>query len=256
MSDTSDGRAVIDAAPPVRKAHEQVSDGLLALMRSGALGSGERLPTEHELARHFGVSRATIREALRSLTAQQLIRTTKGATGGSFVTLPTVGTITDYIGSTVDLLQRADHVSLHEFLEARELLEIPAARLAAERKTLKSVEKLRQSIDRPPLIPSRQAGFVNHASFHAIVIEAAENSLLYIAAQPVFAVLQRSLAEYDPGAAFDTAVDEHHVEITNVIERGDGDGAARLMKEHLDFLRPYHERAWHERKPPRRQEPA
>ncbi|MGH3039100.1 MAG: FadR/GntR family transcriptional regulator, partial [Gaiellaceae bacterium] len=72
----------------VRKAYEQVNDQLRELIVSGELAPGERLPNEAVLAREFGVSRATVREALRILTAQNLIRTTKGAGGGSYVTLP------------------------------------------------------------------------------------------------------------------------------------------------------------------------
>src|SRR5713226_7692934 len=59
----------------VRKAYEQVADQLRDLIVSGELERGERLPNETVLAREFGVSRATVREALRLLTAQSLIRT-------------------------------------------------------------------------------------------------------------------------------------------------------------------------------------
>ncbi len=63
----------------------------------GRLARGERLPNETLLAREFGVSRATVREALRLLAAQNLIRTAKGAGGGSYVTLPTVDHLSDYM---------------------------------------------------------------------------------------------------------------------------------------------------------------
>ena len=83
------------------------------------------------LAREFGVSRATVREALRILAAQNLIRTTKGAGGGSYVTLPTVDHISEFLRGNLNLLSEAEHVSLEELLEVRELVEVPAARLAA-----------------------------------------------------------------------------------------------------------------------------
>ena len=74
----------------VRKGYEQVADQLRELIVTGELPQGGRLPTETELARQLGVSRTTVREALRLLAAQGLIRTAKGQTGGSYVTLPTV----------------------------------------------------------------------------------------------------------------------------------------------------------------------
>jgi GntR family transcriptional regulator, transcriptional repressor for pyruvate dehydrogenase complex len=220
-------------------------------MRAGELDPGQRLPSETELARHFAVSRTTVREALRLLTAHQLIRTSKGPTGGSVVTLPTADNISDYLGSTMYLLGRADHVSLEEFLQAREVLEVPAARMAAERHAQVDLERIRRSLQIAPLQKApddaaRRQGFVNHTTFHALVVEASGNTLLCIAAHPVFAVLQRALAESNPGKRFDRVVDEQHLEIVEAIEDADADLAARLMKEHLDFLRPYHDRAWRE----------
>ena len=67
----------------MRKAYEQVADQLRELIVTGELAPGERLPTETVLAREFGVSRATVREALRLLAAQGLIRTAKGAAAGA-----------------------------------------------------------------------------------------------------------------------------------------------------------------------------
>ena len=115
----------------VRKAYEQVADQLRDLIVSGRLARGERLPNETVLAREFGVSRATVREALRLLTAQSLIRTAKGAGGGTYVTMPTVDHVSEFLNSALELLTAAEHVTLDELLEAREALEVPAARLAA-----------------------------------------------------------------------------------------------------------------------------
>jgi len=65
------------------KQYEQVAEQLRTLVVAGTLQPGARLPNEEVLAREYGVSRATLREALRSLAAQDLIRTSKGAGGGS-----------------------------------------------------------------------------------------------------------------------------------------------------------------------------
>src|SRR5919206_988469 len=89
----------VPAVQRVRKAYEQVADQLRELITSGELAPGQRLPSEAALAVQFGVSRATIREALRVLLTQNLIRTTKGAHGGSFVNLPTVDHISAFLSS-------------------------------------------------------------------------------------------------------------------------------------------------------------
>ena len=119
----------------VRKAYEQVYDQLRDWIMRGELSRGARLPNEAVLAREFGVSRGTVREALRVLAAQNLIRTAKGAGGGSFVTLPTVDHISTFLHANISLLSESDDVTLREFLEARELLEVFAARRCAERRT-------------------------------------------------------------------------------------------------------------------------
>src|SRR6185437_1079062 len=83
---TADRRAGVSRAGGTGaavKAYEQVAGVLHGRVVAGELEPGSRLPTEAMLATEFGVSRATVREALRQLDAQSLIRTSKGATGGS-----------------------------------------------------------------------------------------------------------------------------------------------------------------------------
>ena len=63
----------------------QISDTLRDAIIAGELSADQRLPSETELAERFGVSRPTVREALKRLAAQNLIRTQRGATGGAFV---------------------------------------------------------------------------------------------------------------------------------------------------------------------------
>src|ERR1700733_8238874 len=69
----------------VRRPREQVEHQMRSAILSGEFKVGERLPSEAELAKAFGVSRSTIREALHALKTSGLITTTPGATGGSFV---------------------------------------------------------------------------------------------------------------------------------------------------------------------------
>lgn len=228
----------------VRKAYEQVNDQLRELIVSGELPPGERLPNEAVLAREFGVSRATVREALRVLTAQNLIRTTKGAGGGSYVTLPTVDHISEFIRGNLNLLSESEHVSLEEFLELRELIEVPAARLAAGRSSDEDVERLRDCIPEQPLRMTTQEQFVYNKGFHTVIVEACGNMLLYIAAQPVFTVLQTHLARSTLGRGFHRSINEHHRRVLEAIEAGDSDGAAEEMRAHLEYLRPAYERAW------------
>jgi DNA-binding FadR family transcriptional regulator len=228
----------------VRKAYEQVADQLRELILQGELSPGMRLPNEVLLARDFGVSRATIREALRVLAAQNLIRTSKGVHGGSYITLPSVDHVSEFVRSSLSLMSESRSVSLEEFLEAREVLEVPAARLAALHRRESDLVRLRDAIPAESLSLGREERLLCNKDFHSTVLEICGNTLLYIAAQPVFSVLQTNLARSAVEDSFHETVDAHHRRITAAIEAGDAAAAAQEMRDHLAFLRPVHEKAW------------
>ena len=226
------------------KAYELVADRLRAEILEGVRAPGSRLPNETVLAGEWGISRATVREALRLLHAQNLIRTAKGAGGGSFVTVPSADDLSDSLRSGLGLLAHAEEVTLDELLEARELLEVPAARLAARRRADGDVQRLRAAIPGEPLRLDAGEQFAYNRDFHSVVIDVCRNTLLSIAAQPVFAVLQTHLSRATLGQRFHRAVNTHHRRIAEAIDAGDESTAAEQMAEHLGFLRPYYEKAW------------
>lgn len=228
----------------VRKAYEQVADQIRALIVSGEIHPSQKLPNEATLAQEFGVSRATVREALRVLATQNLVRTTKGSTGGSFVTLPTVARISEYLSSNIWLLTHTEDVSLDEFLEARELLEVPAARLAARRHGLGPHAELRAAIPDRPLELGTEEQFLHNRDFHSALVRASGNALLSIAAQPIFSVLQTNLQRSTLGTDFHAHINSDHRAIAAAVEAGDEEAAAAAMHEHLAYLRPMYEKAW------------
>jgi DNA-binding FadR family transcriptional regulator len=228
----------------VRKAYEQVADQLRELILSGDLPHGERLPNEAVLAREFGVSRATVREALRLLAAQSLVRTAKGAGGGTYVTMPTVDHVSQFLNSALNLLTAADHVTLEELLEAREALEVPAARLAAKRRSEDTLVRLQSTIPTDPGKLGHREQFVYNADFHTSVIAASGNGFLLMAAQPLFMVLQTNLARSSLGSRFHRGINLQHRAIAAAIAAGDARRAEREMQGHLAFLRPHYERTW------------
>jgi DNA-binding FadR family transcriptional regulator len=244
LSGAVDGEAA--TFQPIRKAFEQVADQLRDHIISGRLGPSERLPNEESLARNFGVSRSTVREALRMLAAQQLIRTTKGVGGGSFVTLPTVDHISDFVQGNLSLLTESRHVSLQEFLEARELLEVSAARYCALRRSEETLHQLTHTIDNPPG-DSAPHELGRNYDFHSTVIQSCGNTLLTMAAQPIFTVLQTHLLRTTLTKSFLNTVHDDHVTIADAIQAGDADAAAEEMRRHLGWLRTYHEKWWRHR---------
>jgi Transcriptional regulators len=150
-------------------------------MRSwdGRLLVGDRLPSEAELADQHGVSRATVREALKRLAAQSLIRTERGAFGGAFVNHLSYQEARAQQVTTSTLLLGMNAISFQVACEARYALERSCTRLAAERRSQDTLEVMRDEIDRqahPDL--TDEAFCASDVAFHRALVDAAGNEVL------------------------------------------------------------------------------
>jgi GntR family transcriptional regulator, transcriptional repressor for pyruvate dehydrogenase complex len=195
---------------------------------SGKVKPGDRLPTERDMAQQFGVSRVTIRDALRALEAGGLIRVKIGGGGGPYVTQPDIGILRDSLNAHFQL----HGATPHELAEARMALETTAARLAAERATDEDLAGLRSALtDQNPSTATRSL------DFHTTLVAASHNRALLIMFSATRALIQEAfdaLHARQPDMA-DTAR-RVHTALYEAIERRDPDLAVRLMREHmLDF---------------------
>ena len=221
----------------IKPAYEQVADQLRDLIVSGRLLPGDRLPVEARLSATFGVSRSTVREALRSLTAQNLVSTSRGVTGGTFVSDTTPRLLISHLEARLGLLSATDAITAAELLEARELFEVPAAKLAAQRRTQGQVEVMRAVIERELRLPGRGGEFEHNSQFHALVLDACGNRLVEVLTAPIFAVIRSRFLRDDVPRRFWFQVDKDHLSILGHIEAADGDAAAHAMRIHLTRLR-------------------
>ena len=226
---------------PVLSAYRQVADQLRALIVAGQIRPGERLPSEASLANLFGVSRGTVREALRELSAQALVETSRGAAGGSFVTQPDPESVSEFLESRFGHMSGLDMVSLPDMLQVREMLEIPIARLAAENRTEQHLDMLRSSIGiRTTDDYRRTLTDDGPPHFHTTLLHAAGNPLVSIMAPPVFRVLQLRYLRDDPPDFWRLVSDEHEAILVAVTDR-DADAAETMMRNHLQSLRSSYE---------------
>jgi DNA-binding FadR family transcriptional regulator len=226
------------------KVYEDIARDLRGLILRGELAPGERLPPEIDLAEQFGVSRATVREALRLCAGQDLIQTAEGSSGGSFVARPNGGRVSESLRSGLDLLMEAREVSVDDLLEMRLLLEVPAARLAAIRRSGDDVERLAGASPIELVELSATDQFSHNEEFHSILLETSGNRMLPISARPIFAVLQRNMRRSELDPEFHRTINEHHRSITAAIAAGDPTASELAMIDHLEFLRPYYVNAW------------
>ena len=218
----------------MRRAYEQVAAQMRQWIVAGFLDVGDKLPTEAELCVQFGTSRSTIREALRLLASERLIVTNPGAYGGSVVSRPTVGDVTADLTTSLAALVGASDLSLAEMLEVRLTMEVPAAGIAAAKRTDQHLTRLEKLV--PAEVPKVDELFEVDRAFHQTMLEATGNRLLPIVAVPVFEVSARRVPRHlIESSTWRRVLDEHRA-ILNAVKAGDVTAAQDAMRGHLSRL--------------------
>jgi DNA-binding FadR family transcriptional regulator len=215
-------------------AYQLLADELRDDITSGRLQPGERLPPEPELCVRTGVSRSTVREALRLLASQHLIVTTRGVTGGSFVAHPDSRKLSESLSAGMALLMNTTVVDLGDLLEVRRLLEVPVAEVAASRRTTEHLTRLQAALLDPAV--HDQATMARwHIEFHAIVAQATGNPVFELLCRPLSQAFSRCELGGAVPAGYWWRIDADHHELLRYIADGDGAAAARVIGRHLDY---------------------
>jgi DNA-binding FadR family transcriptional regulator len=239
----SDGQ-VVAALRPVRRPWEQVYDQLRALIVSGEMPRGERLPAEAALARGFGVSRRIVDEAMRALAHDGLIGPAEDDASAVVAMLPTIDQVAELMERNVGLLSQAAQVTLEQFMETRELIEVFAVREATRRRTLEDLELLRATTLDAGGVDGLHAQYVRNREFHRVLVDACRNPLLSIAAQPIFSVLHTNIVRSGLSADFSETICKDHRVILDAIESGSAEQAEAEMRTHLEYLSGVYREIW------------
>jgi DNA-binding FadR family transcriptional regulator len=222
---------------PVMRPVDQVRLSIVQAIAAGRLRPGDRLPSEHEQARGFHVSRASIREALRSLVDMGLVTTVRGRGGGSFVNRADAEPVARNLGEAMDVLLHLDAINVGELLEARRALESTCARLAAERRSPAHLDALQAVIDRAtdPALPP-EPWLELDVRFHREVAAAAENRVLMVPLSALHATVQPRLNQAIKPLIVRSEIDEEHLAIFVAIRDRDADAASAAVDRHIDHL--------------------
>ncbi|MEL6218550.1 MAG: GntR family transcriptional regulator [Pseudomonadota bacterium] len=160
-------------------ASESIAEALRALILEGSLGPDARLPGEQELAQRFGVSRPTLREALKRLAAQNLIRTRRGAAGGTFVNRVGWEEAREQLAATTTLLVSTTPIDAEPLAEARLTLLLACAPLACARRREAHLAALQAEIAFAEAPDTDDRAFcASDVRFHRVLGEATDNPLL------------------------------------------------------------------------------
>ncbi|MDR7599865.1 MAG: FadR/GntR family transcriptional regulator [Armatimonadota bacterium] len=226
-------RTPVEPPRPAR-ASDSVVRHIKEMVLRGELRSGQRLPSEKELARQFGLSRVTIRDALRVLESEGFVRIRVGAGGGVFVSVPGPRHVTESLAN----LLRVNRASLRALAEARLLLEPEVAALAAQRARPKDLEAMHAAVEAARA--GRQRGdpyFIPHSvGFHTALAEASGNPVLVAALASFRALFHEVLARLLPDGAMATRAVEDHQAILDAVRARDPERARSLMREHLLYF--------------------
>jgi GntR family transcriptional regulator, transcriptional repressor for pyruvate dehydrogenase complex len=219
-------------------ASEQIADGIRHYVAREGLEPGDRLGTEQELAAEFGVSRPTLREALRMLSSSHLVRATRGPGGGIFVqSTPNEGLRRNLSESIATMLETGS-VSLRELVDTRMFLEVPLAGLAAMHVTDSTADDLDAAIaEAAGNLPGAEAFSAADTRFHRVIATAAGNELMNAFTSWVLDVLQPSLIAAVGSYIDGDAILDQHREIARAVRRGQVTGAERAMTRHIAYMR-------------------
>src|SRR5579875_266274 len=221
-------RAVFSPVP-VRNAFEVTVERLAQSIRLGVVADGLRLPPERELADTFGVSRETLREAIRALRDAGLVESRRGRGGGTFVVAPKARRTR---GSEAS--RRVLRDSLDDTLDLRRVVEPGATALAAAR-TLTAADRasLRRYLDDATGAPPQRRRLTDSRLHMAVAALGGSASVTALVADVQLRVdeLLRAIPVLPANIAHS---DRQHASIVNAILAGQPERARAEMEEHID----------------------
>jgi GntR family transcriptional regulator, transcriptional repressor for pyruvate dehydrogenase complex len=228
------------------KASEYIERKIAESILDGRLKTGDRLPTEKEMARQFGVSLVTLREALRALEIFGLIEKRKGQGGGVFVS----ETNNESIKTALGYFLSFNYLSPQHLYEVREIIEPAMVKFAAQKITSAEIKQLERNIayceDRlkKAKFPFTKKEFFEidkeHVNFHRLIAEGTHNPILSLTIDYVFdflSICEKDLLIPDPQYSQNTL--EEHKKILHHLKRKEGSKCEEEMVRHLAALGNY-----------------
>jgi GntR family transcriptional repressor for pyruvate dehydrogenase complex len=217
---------------PRRPISEQVANRILAMIKSGNLTSGDRLPTEKQMTIAFGISRPPLREALKALTLMGVLESRQG---GRYM-------VTDLSPSRLmapfNVMLSVGDYDVHEHFAAREVVDLELVRRAALNATPQQKRRILQhAVDGRAFHRDPVAFRLLDIEFHQSLYDAGGNRLLAALAQGLYDVALdvRRVASGIPGI-IETSVSQH-IAVAEAVMASDPEAAVAAGRRHLEHVR-------------------
>jgi GntR family transcriptional regulator, transcriptional repressor for pyruvate dehydrogenase complex len=218
-------------------ASEEIALEIRSWLEQQHMQPGDRIGTEQDMAEEFGVSRPTMREALRLLSASQMIRIGRGRSGGVFVARTPSEGMSRNVSESISLMLAAQSITMRELLDARLSLEVPIAGRAAVNADAEIVARLEQAIEAATgHVPGTEPFNEADSSFHRTLADAAGNTLLRALTAWILEVLQPTLVAHIGGRVDAEAILDQHRAILRAVRRHQRGAAEKAMQAHIQYL--------------------
>jgi DNA-binding FadR family transcriptional regulator len=218
----------------VQSAPEQIATSIRDAILDGSLVPGDRLPSEQEMAAMYGVSRPTVREALRSLRADHVLVSSRGRTGGYRVAELSLRALDTSVAEVISLSLTMKTLTYAQLFTVRYDLELRSAATAALHRTDEDLERLRAVVPAAGSTPAPDEAMTRDVTFHRVLAEATQNPLLVGFAGATATAFRRFSEEVqgiDPVSML-----AHIDEVVDAVAAADPAAARAAMQRHLAYF--------------------
>lgn len=216
----------------VLSAPQQIASAITGLILDGSLRPGDRLPSVEAMATQFGVSRPTVREALRQLRTQHVLESSRGWNGGYRVAEFSLRNLSAGLGELISLSLVIRTLTYAQLFEVRHALDVLAAGLAAARRDDGDLERLQAALPGGEGVAPEVAADADLA-FHRVLAETTHNPLISAFSAATTAAFRRFSTELHQAAP--ELVVAHLAEVVAAVEAGDAQAAQQAMRRHLAY---------------------
>jgi GntR family transcriptional repressor for pyruvate dehydrogenase complex len=205
---------------------EQIRGAILA----GELKIGDQLPSEKEFAKHFGVSKSSLREAYRVLEAYGLLEIRQGMSGGAFIKEVDLSTVKDSLVNYFFF----QNPGIREYTQIRTFIEIPIVRICAEKITERDIEYLENNITSMEQESVGESPMSDlDSAFHKRLVDITENKIVSLIVESIQTALINIKRIVHADEEFMKMVCKGHKKIVTALKAHDPERAAQMMLEHI-----------------------
>lgn len=219
------------------RVHEQIIEQIRDMIIDGTLKKGDKLPTERNLAEQLGVSRASVREALRALEIMGLVESRQG--DGNFIRQSFESSLYE----PISLMFMLEESKPKDILELRRMIEIEAASLAAVNMTDEQIKDLKNLVDNMKTSENEDENVQFDIQFHYKIAEASGNFLVVNILNVISNIMDKFIKNARSMIISNEEnwknLNEQHENIYNAIYAHDPNAASLAMRKHFELIDKY-----------------